>query len=195
MVYPTERSALLARTRAQSRRDHLLALPSPGVPTDSSPSSPVSDPSSLHVPNLSGNPSLPDVSPTLLSTLTRDDITHLIHHEGSSLPPVRPCDRANGSDTKTHWTSEELHRALGCRRFRNYKHILQTSLDGQWIDGGEFPLALGSYATIPKAKPPNLASWILSIWTLLLVTVSRWVGFIMPSSSSTGPPATIGYMG
>jgi len=41
---------------------------------------------------------------------------------------------------------------LGCRRFRNYKHILQTSLDGQWIDGGEFPLALGSYATIPKAK-------------------------------------------
>jgi hypothetical protein len=41
---------------------------------------------------------------------------------------------------------------LGCRRFRNYKHILQSSLDGQWIDGGEFPLALGSYATIPKAK-------------------------------------------
>jgi len=41
---------------------------------------------------------------------------------------------------------------LGCRRFRNYKHILQTSLDGQWIDGGEFPLALGSYVTIPKAK-------------------------------------------
>jgi len=41
---------------------------------------------------------------------------------------------------------------LGCRRFRNYKHILQTSLDGQWIDGGEFLLALGSYATTPKAK-------------------------------------------
>jgi hypothetical protein len=41
---------------------------------------------------------------------------------------------------------------LGCRRFRNYKHILQTSLDGQWIDGGEFPLALGSYATIPKSN-------------------------------------------
>jgi hypothetical protein len=40
---------------------------------------------------------------------------------------------------------------MGCRCFRNYKHILQTSLDGQWIDGGEFPLALGSYATIPKA--------------------------------------------
>ena len=53
---------------------------------------------------------------------------------------------------KTHWTSEELYCVLGCRRFRNYKHILQTSLDGQWIDGGEFPLALGSYATIPKAQ-------------------------------------------
>ena len=100
------------------------------------PSSPVSDPSSTHVPQLSGNPSLTDVSPTLLSTLTRDDITRLVHHEESSLPPVCPCDRANGSDTKTHWTSKELHRALGCRRFRNYKHILQTSLDSQWIDGG-----------------------------------------------------------
>jgi hypothetical protein len=52
----------------------------------------------------------------------------------------------------THWTSEELHCALGCPHFRNYTHILQTSLDGKWIDGGEFPLALGSYATIPKAK-------------------------------------------
>jgi hypothetical protein len=47
---------------------------------------------------------------------------------------------------------EELHHALGCCRFWNYKHILQTNLDGQWIDGGEFPLALGSYATIPKAR-------------------------------------------
>ena len=152
VVYPTERSALVARTRAQTRRDHLLTLSSPEVPAEPTPSSSVSDPSSTQVPQLPGDSSLPDVSPTLLSTLTRDDITRLVHHEGSSLPPVRPCDRANGSDTKTHWTSEELHRALGCRRFRNYKHILQTSLDGQWIDGGEFPLALGSYATITKAK-------------------------------------------
>ncbi len=84
--------------------------------------------------------------------MSRDDITRLVHHEGYSLPPVRPCDRANGSNMKTHWTVEELNCALGCRRFRNYKHILQTSLNGQWIDGGEFPLALGSYATIPKAR-------------------------------------------
>ena len=41
---------------------------------------------------------------------------------------------------------------MGCRRFRNYKHVLQTSLNGQWIDGGEFPLALVSYATIPKSN-------------------------------------------
>jgi hypothetical protein len=40
---------------------------------------------------------------------------------------------------------------MGCCHFWNYKHILQSSLDGQWIDGGKFPLALGSYATILKA--------------------------------------------
>ncbi len=75
----------------------------------------------------------------------------LLHRPGSILPPVRPCDRSNGSDTKTHWTSEELHRALGCRHFCNYKYIIQTSLDNQWIDGGEFPLFLGTFTTIPKA--------------------------------------------
>jgi hypothetical protein len=153
MVYPTERSAHLARTRAQSRRDHLIAVSSPMVPEVPTPPSPVSDPSFTQVPQLSGKSLLTSVSPALLPTLTRDDITRLIHHKGSFLPPVRPCDRANGSDTKTHWTLEDLHRALlGCRHFRNYKHILQTSLDSQWIDGGEFPLALGSYATIPKAN-------------------------------------------
>ncbi len=78
-------------------------------------------------------------------------MVRLVHRPGSSPPPVRPCDRSNGSDTKTHWTLEELHRALGCCRFCNYRHIIQTSLDGEWVDGVEFPLSLGSYATILKA--------------------------------------------
>ncbi len=41
---------------------------------------------------------------------------------------------------------------MGCQKFRNYKHILDVSRDGAWIDGGEFPMSLSSYATIPKAK-------------------------------------------
>jgi hypothetical protein len=115
-----------------------------------SPSSPLeSDTTSFPPSQPSSDPHLFLDSLTLLSTLSRDNITRLIHHEGSSFPPVRPYDWANGSDTKTHWTSEELHHALECCPFRNYKHILQTSLDGKWIDGGEFPLDLGSYATIP----------------------------------------------
>jgi hypothetical protein len=40
---------------------------------------------------------------------------------------------------------------MGCRKFRNYKHLLQVSRDGAWVDGGEFPASLGSYATIPKS--------------------------------------------
>ncbi len=39
---------------------------------------------------------------------------------------------------------------MGCRKFRIYKHLLQVSRDGQWIDGSEFPLLLGSFATVPK---------------------------------------------
>ncbi len=48
--------------------------------------------------------------------------------------------------------AEELHRAMGCHKFWNYKTQLQVSRDGKWIDGGEFPPSLGSFATIPKAK-------------------------------------------
>jgi hypothetical protein len=41
-------------------------------------------------------------SPVLASTMLREEIIMLLHHEGSSLPLVRPCDTANASDTKTH---------------------------------------------------------------------------------------------
>ena len=91
------------------------------------------------------------VAPKLLSSLSPDKVVRLVHRPGSLLPPVCPCNRSNVLDSKTHWTSEELHCALGCRRFRNYKHFLQTSLDGKWINGGELPLLLGAYTTIPKA--------------------------------------------
>ncbi len=96
----------------------------------------------------------PTDSPTtrLLSTMTSKEITRLLHHPGTTFPSVRPCDTENSSDTKTHWSVEELHRIMGCRKFRNYKHLLQVSRDGKWVDGGESPSSLGSYATIPKAK-------------------------------------------
>jgi hypothetical protein len=41
---------------------------------------------------------------------------------------------------------------MGCRKFWNYQHLLQVSRDGKWVDGGEFPASLGSYATIHKSN-------------------------------------------
>jgi hypothetical protein len=84
--------------------------------------------------------------------MSREEIISLLHCEGSSLPLVRQCDTANALDTKTHWMAEELHRTMGCCMFCNYKTLLQVSCDGEWIDGGNFPPSLGSFATIPKAK-------------------------------------------
>jgi hypothetical protein len=126
--------ALISK-QLQVLSDRLSGITVPSPPAVSESDSPVSDLDTRR----------------LLSSLSREDVVRLVHRPGSVPPPVRPCDRSNGSDTKTHWTSEELHRALGCRRFRNYKHILQTSLDGQWMDGGEFPVSLGAFTTIPKA--------------------------------------------
>ena len=87
----------------------------------------------------------------LLSMLSRDEVMRLVHRPGSKLPQICPCNCANKSNTKMHWTSEELHQALGCWRFRNYKHIIQAILDGHWVNGGKFPMSLGAYTTIPKA--------------------------------------------
>jgi hypothetical protein len=90
VVYPPDSSAFLARTRAQSQREQLvdtLREDSPAV----SPSSPLeSDTTSFPPSQPSSDPHLSPDSPALLSTLSRDDITRLIHHEGSSFPPVCP---------------------------------------------------------------------------------------------------------
>jgi hypothetical protein len=90
--------------------------------------------------------------PVLLFTMSPEEVARLLHHPNTLLPDIRPCNTANASDTKVHWTSEEIHRIMGCWKFRNYKHILAVSRDGEWMDGGEFPMSLGSYATTPKAK-------------------------------------------
>jgi hypothetical protein len=84
--------------------------------------------------------------------MSPEEVAWLLHHPNTLLPDIRPCNTANASDTKVHWTSEEIHRIMGCWKFRNYKHILDVSKDGAWMDGGDFPMSLGSYATIPKAK-------------------------------------------
>ncbi len=94
----------------------------------------------------------PPKTPILLSTMSSDEVARLLHHPNTSLPDIRPCDTANASDTKTHWLSEEIHWIMGCCKFRNYKHILAVSRDGEWVDGGKFLMSLGSYATIPKAQ-------------------------------------------
>jgi len=126
--------ALISK-RLQVLSDRLSGITVPPLPSPPESGAPVSDLD----------------TPRLLSSLSQEDDVRLVHRPGSVPPPVRPCDCSNGSDTKTHWTPEELHHALGCRCFRNYKHILQTSLDGQWIDGSKFPVSLGAFTTIPKA--------------------------------------------
>ncbi len=71
----------------------------------------------------------PDTAPTGLSPpnnqpkhnsldclvcMEEKDIIALLHKSDSSPPPIRPCDTPNLSDTKSHWTAEELHRIMGC---------------------------------------------------------------------------------
>jgi len=130
--------------------------------------------------------------------MSPEEVARLLHHPNTSLPDIRPCDTANASDTKVHWTSEEIHRIMGCRKFRNYKHILDVSKDGAWMDGGEFPMSLGSYATIPKAKrgqplDRTVYRYLDAVhMDIALVIVFPWEVTILPSSWWIVPPVTIG---
>jgi hypothetical protein len=90
--------------------------------------------------------------PVPLECMTQDHIIRKLHQENSTLSPIHPCDMSNPSDTKSHWTAEELHRITVCCRFRNYRHLLVASKDGTFIDTGEFSVSIGTYATIPKAS-------------------------------------------
>jgi hypothetical protein len=63
---------------------------------------------------------------------------------------------------------------MGCQKFRNYRHILQVSQDSEWVDGGEFPPSLGSFATIPKAKRGKSLD---RTWYLYLDTVHMDIAF------------------
>ncbi len=113
-----------------------------------------SSPSGLLSPTSSNEPpSENNAAPAscLLSTMTSNEFARLLHHPGTSFPSIFPCNTANALDTKTHWSAEELHRVMSCCKFHNYSHFL-VSPDGEWVEGGEIPWSLGTYATIPKAK-------------------------------------------
>jgi hypothetical protein len=143
-----------------------------------------SSPSGLLPPTSSNEPPFEnDAAPAspLLSTMTSDEVARLLHHPGTSFPSICPCNMANALDTKTNWSAEQLCCVMGCCKFCNYKHLLLVSQDGEWVEGGEFPWSLGSYATIPNAKQggpldgQNIATSTLSIWILRLVTVYQLV--------------------
>jgi hypothetical protein len=122
-------------TSSTQQQTHSSSTPLPLDPAIEPPSNPTSK-----------------LATCLLPTMSSEDIARLVHHPGTSFPSVWPCDTASASNTKTHCTVEELHCIMVCQKFRNYKHLLQVSRDGEWVDGGKIPSSLGSYTTIPKAK-------------------------------------------
>jgi hypothetical protein len=128
---------------------HHLTLP-PQQPPQSSSTLLPSNPDIEQPSNTSDTTDKPVTH--LLSPMSSEEIASHLHHPGTSYPSVEPCDTANASNTKTHWSAEELYCIMGCCKFKNYKHLLQVSQDRKWINGGKFPFSLGSYATIPKAK-------------------------------------------
>jgi hypothetical protein len=141
-------------TQLRALVDSVHSMTSPPLVSSILPSTPLAP--SQPVPVASSSPPSSPVDAilrvTLLSTIPHDSILKLLPHADSPLPSICPCDTANNLDTKMHWTAEELYCIMGCQKNCNYKHILQVSRDGEWVDGREFPPSLGSFAMIPKAN-------------------------------------------
>jgi hypothetical protein len=76
------------------------------------------------------------VAPSRLECMSEDDIVTYLHHPEFCLPPIRPCDTPNLSESKTTCTPEELHHLTGCRQFQNYQHIITTTNGGTLINTG-----------------------------------------------------------
>jgi hypothetical protein len=145
---PIDLSTILSLLSSLAQLISLLLPP----PTATSTTPPMTEPPPSTLPTTAPNPQ-PEPKPHwLLSTLSHDAVVKLMHHEGADLPSICPCDTANKSDTKTHWTSEELHQIMGCPKLWNYKHLILINRDSEWLDGGEFPPFLDSYTTIRKAN-------------------------------------------
>jgi hypothetical protein len=83
--------------------------------------------------------------------MKQDNIIQHLHHSGTTLPQVCPCDTPNELDNKLHWMAEELHHVTGCRRFRIYKHIVVVTKNGRFLDTRKFLAFVGAYTTVPKA--------------------------------------------
>jgi hypothetical protein len=90
-------------------------------------------------------------TPPPLLPMSTDEIVCHLHPTGSQPPPIQPYDTPNASETKSLWTSEELHCITGCRCFRNYKHLVSITKEGSFINRVEFLVSLGAYIAIPKA--------------------------------------------
>ena len=80
--------------------------------------------------------------------MTPEEIRQHLYRPGDDLPPLRPCDTPNAGDRQVDWSAEELHRITGCRKFRNYKHLVVLTSNGCWVGGGEFPDSLGTFSTV-----------------------------------------------
>jgi hypothetical protein len=108
-----------------------------------------------NTPNDTNSPdktSSPSNTGPQLECITQEDIIALLHHPGTTLPPICPSNCPNGYNTKLSWTPEKLHQITGCHCFCNYCHIINASKDGHVINTGEFPISLGLYTVIPKAS-------------------------------------------
>jgi hypothetical protein len=123
-----EMSALSTHLKDLMDEVHCLTLPPPQPPQSSSTPLPLNP--DVDQPSDPSATADEPVTHLLLSTMTPKEIACHLHHPGTSLPSVRPCNTANASNTKTHWSAEELHCIMGCRKYRNCKHLLQVSRDG-----------------------------------------------------------------
>ncbi len=118
-------------------------------------------------------------APAKLKCTLEDAILIHLHHPGSRPPPVQPCDMPNASENKTAYSPEELHCLTGCCHFCNYHHIILMSKDGTLLNSGEFPLSLGSYATISKTPCGKLIDQLPSKYlNIVHINIAIWgLGF------------------
>ena len=86
------------------------------------------------------------IEPLSISTL------NLVHRDDTNLTPIPPSSIPSPCDNQTQSEYLNIHHILGCRQFRNKKH-LAAATNASLVKSGNLPSTIGYFATI--ANPPK----------------------------------------
>ena len=77
------------------------------------------------------------------------DVVKFLHYTATP-PSIQQFNIPSSSDQKNTHPAETLHKILGFRNLKRYKHMTDIAEGTKYLDNGKVPVRCGQFATIKK---------------------------------------------